>query len=121
MELALLDKIKRLVIMSLVSEDELMEVLVLKGGNAISIAHGVGNRGSADIDFSMEDNFADVDATFEKIEAALLQLFAEEGLHVFDVRWELRPSNLSDELKAFWGGYSLEFKIAEAAKAGQYQ
>lgn len=121
MELALLDKIKRLVIMSLVSEDELMEVLVLKGGNAISIAHGVGNRGSADIDFSMEDNFADVDATFEKIEAALIHLFAEEGLHVFDVRWELRPSNLSDELKAFWGGYSLEFKIAEAAKARQYR
>jgi hypothetical protein len=43
MELSLLDKIKRLVIVALVADDELMETLVLKGGNAISIAYGVGN------------------------------------------------------------------------------
>lgn len=49
MELELLDKIKRLVIVALVSDDELMETLVLKGGNVISIAYGVGNWGSADI------------------------------------------------------------------------
>jgi hypothetical protein len=50
---------------------------VLKGGNAISIAYGVGNRGSADIDFSMAENFADVAATFAKIETALVSIFAE--------------------------------------------
>ncbi|OGX82162.1 hypothetical protein [Hymenobacter coccineus] len=44
MELGLLDKIKRLVIVALVSDDELMETLVPKRGNALSIAHEVGNR-----------------------------------------------------------------------------
>lgn len=95
MELELFDKIKRLVIVALVSDDELMETLVLKGGNAISIAYRVGNRRSADIDFSMAENFADVDATFAKIETVLVSIFAEEDLPVFDVRWEHRPSNLS--------------------------
>jgi len=124
MELELLGKIKRLVIVALVSDDELMGTLVLKGGNAISIAYGVGNRGSADIDFSMAENFADVAATFAKIETALVSIFAEEDLHVFDVRWEHRPSNthhLSADLQSFWGGYSLEFKIADAEKARQYR
>ena len=71
--------------MALVSDDELMKTLVLKGGNAISIASGVGNRGSADTDFSMAGNFADVAAAFAKIEAALVSVFADEHLHVVDV------------------------------------
>jgi len=121
MELGLLDKIKRLVIMALVSDDELMETLVLKGGNAISIAYGVGNRGSADIDFSMDGNFADVEATFAKIEQALITVFAEEQLHVFGVRWGMRPKKIAEEFKSFWGGYSLEFKITLLETARNYQ
>ena len=120
MELERLDKIKRLVIVALVSDDELMETLVLKGSNAISIACGVGNRGSADIDFSMAGNFTDVAAAFAKIETVLVSIFAEEHLHVFEVRWEQRPSNthhLSADLQSFWDGYSLEFKIADAEPA----
>lgn len=56
MELERLDKIKGLVIVALVSDNELMETLVLIGGNAISIAYGIGNRGSSDIDFSMAES-----------------------------------------------------------------
>ena len=112
MGLELLDKIKRLVIVVLVSDGDLVETLVLKGGNAISIAYGVGNQGSADIDFSMAGNFVDVAATFAKIETTLVSIFAEEHLHVFEVRWEHRPSNtnhLSTDLQSFWGGYSMDF------------
>jgi hypothetical protein len=50
--------------MALVLDDELMGKLVLKGCNTIGIAYGVRNRGSADIDFLMDGNFADVEATF---------------------------------------------------------
>lgn len=121
MELGLLDRIKRLVIVALVSDDELMETLVLKGGNAISIAYEVGNRGSADIDFSMDGDFANVEATFVKIKQALITVFAEEQLYVFEVRWEMRPKKLADEFKSFWGGYSLEFKIAAAETARNYR
>ena len=120
MELTLLYKIKRLVIVALVSDDELMETLVLKGGNAISIAYEVGNRGSADLDFSMAEDFADVSATFTKIEAALVTVFAEEDLHAFDVQWAPRPKKLREDLKSFWGGYELKFKITHVATARQH-
>lgn len=120
MELPLLDKIKRLVIIALVADDELMEKLVLKGGNAISIAYEVGNRGSADLDFSMADDFEDLEATFATIERSLVTVFAEEGLHAFDVRWQQRPRKLAEHLKAFWGGYLLEFKLTPVAQARQH-
>jgi predicted nucleotidyltransferase component of viral defense system len=120
MELPLLDKIKRLVIIALVADDELMEKLVLKGGNAISIAYEVGNRGSADLDFSMADDFEDLEATFATIERSLVTVFAEEGLHAFDVRWQQRPSKLAEHLKSFWGGYLLEFKLTPVAQARQH-
>ncbi|GAA4389430.1 nucleotidyl transferase AbiEii/AbiGii toxin family protein [Hymenobacter koreensis] len=120
MELSLLDKIKRLVIIAMVADDELMEKLVLKGGNAISIAYEVGNRGSADLDFSMADDFEDLEATFVTIERSLVTVFAEEGLHAFDVRWQQRPSKLAEHLKSFWGGYLLEFKLTPVAQARQH-
>jgi hypothetical protein len=54
--------------MALVSDDKVMEKLVVKGCNTIGIAYGVSNRSSADIDLSMDGNFADVEATFAEIE-----------------------------------------------------
>ncbi|RZK44951.1 MAG: hypothetical protein EOO61_01945, partial [Hymenobacter sp.] len=73
MELSLLDRIKRLVIVALVTDDILMETLVLKGGNALSIAYGVGNRGSVDLDFSMEQDFEDVQQTVQTIATNLAE------------------------------------------------
>lgn len=35
-------------------DDLLMQGLVLKGGNALQLAYDITNRGSIDIDFSME-------------------------------------------------------------------
>ena len=45
----LLEKIKRMTIMSLMSDDILMALLVLKGGNAIDIPYDLSRRGSVDI------------------------------------------------------------------------
>ena len=50
----LLKKIKRLTISALVSDDILMGILVLKGGNALDLAYDLSNRGSIDIDFQYE-------------------------------------------------------------------
>ena len=55
----LLEKIKRLTIVALLSDEILMALLVLKGGNAIDIAYDLSSRGSVDIDFSMEKDFSD--------------------------------------------------------------
>ncbi|MBL7119885.1 MAG: nucleotidyl transferase AbiEii/AbiGii toxin family protein [Dehalococcoidia bacterium] len=50
MDLDLLERVKRFAIVSVVSNDELMEQLVLKGGNAIDLIYGISDRGSIDID-----------------------------------------------------------------------
>lgn len=120
MALPLLDQIKRLVIVALVTDDILMETLVLKGGNAITIAYGLGNRGSADIDFSMEEDFADLQQTITTISDNLRKTFAENGLLAFDVKLIEKPKNLPENQRSFWGGYRIEFKVADAATVAKY-
>jgi len=56
-----LKEIRRLVIIALFSDDELMEKLVLKGGNALDIVHNIGTRTSVDIDLSIPDDFSDIE------------------------------------------------------------
>ena len=45
------DEIRRHTIVALFSDDALLEGLVLKGGNAISLIYGFGNRASLDLDW----------------------------------------------------------------------
>ena len=120
MELGLLDRIKRLVIVALVTDDVLMETLVLKGGNALSIAYGLGNRGSADVDFSMEQDFVDVQQTVQTIATNLAETFAAHELHAFDVKVEEKPGTMPIALRSFWGGYRIKFKVADAAIFARY-
>ena len=63
-----LDEIRRLIIIAVCSDDFLLDTLVLKGGNALSLIHGVGQRSSVDIDFSIESDF-------DNLEDARLRLF----------------------------------------------
>jgi predicted nucleotidyltransferase component of viral defense system len=49
--------IRRLVIISVFADDVLMNRLVLKGGNALSLVHRIGSRSSIDVDFSVADDF----------------------------------------------------------------
>jgi len=51
--LSSIDKIKKLVIIALVSDDYLMEQLVLKGGNAIDLVYQISGRASVDLDYSV--------------------------------------------------------------------
>ena len=46
-----IEKIKRLAIIAMFSDDDLMERLVLKGGNALDIVYEIGSRASMDLDF----------------------------------------------------------------------
>ncbi len=50
-------QIRKLVIISLFADDELMNTFVLKGGNAIDIIYGLSDRASIDIDVSMAKDF----------------------------------------------------------------
>ncbi|MGE3182356.1 MAG: nucleotidyl transferase AbiEii/AbiGii toxin family protein [Phycisphaerae bacterium] len=106
-------QLKRLTIQALVSDDELVQRLVLKGGNALSLAYGHTARASFDLDFSMTDAFDDerLPDIRQRIQTQLERAFETAGYVVFDVELEPRPENLSADLASFWGGYSLEFKV----------
>lgn len=109
------EKIKRLGVKAMFSDDLLMETLVLKGGNAIDLIYGAAGRASRDLDFSMEGAFPEdgLGALRSKIESLLLSTFAQEGLHVFDVTLSREPTDLSPDLRDFWGGYHVSFKIID--------
>ncbi|GAH31066.1 unnamed protein product, partial [marine sediment metagenome] len=53
MDIKLLDKIKKISIIALVSDDDLMDKLVLKGGNAINLIFNLSSRASIDIEFKL--------------------------------------------------------------------
>jgi len=106
-------RIKRLVVIAMFSDDELMNRLVLKGGNAMDLLHGGNNRSSVDIDFSMEGAFSpsEVSSLPLRIERCLQETFELEGFRVFDVTFAERPEELTPNLQSFWGGYDASFKI----------
>ncbi len=108
-----LDEIRRLIIVAVCSDDVLLDTLVLKGGNALSLIHGVGQRSSIDIDFSMESDFADVEDARRRLFQSLRERFDTQGLVVFDE--DLRPKPRSP-LNPHWGGYLVEFKLIARAK-----
>jgi hypothetical protein len=102
--------VRRLAIRALVADDFLFEILVLKGGNAIALVHQYGNRTSLDIDFSLEQDFDNLDEVRARIVRALKSEFESAGLVVFDEEFGPRPEDSRDE---WWGGYQLTFKLIE--------
>lgn len=115
-------QIKRLVVIAMFSNDELMERFVLKGGNAVDLAYQLGWRASVDIDLSMADDFRleDIGAVRLQIERNLLATFRPAGYEIFDVTMEEQPEKVSSELTMFWGGYVLSFKLIEVAKYAEH-
>lgn len=112
----LLERIKITTITSLFADDELLELFVLKGGNAMSIIYGVNARASADIDISVEPGFV-YSQKWPIIENALITGFREIGYMVFDARMNPRPGKQSEELNSFWCGYLISFKLISLTRA----
>lgn len=111
-ELIALDQIKKLAVTAMFSDDELMDQLVLKGGNAMALIHKLTSRESVDLDFSMSHDFTDgVKAVQDRIERALQRTFRTAGYEPFDFKMEEKPAQVSPDLAGFWGGYGVEFKL----------
>ena len=108
-----IERIKRLAIIAMFSDDELMESLVLKGGNALDIIYDIGARASLDLDFSIPEDFPSQDLARleDKMRQALEKTFRTEGYHVIDVSLEERPERGTPGTPDFWGGYALSFKV----------
>jgi predicted nucleotidyltransferase component of viral defense system len=77
-------KIRRTTIIALFADDELSERLTLKGGNALSLIHGITSRTSLDLDFSIEEDFPDFKDAKARIFRTLKDRFDSQGYIVFD-------------------------------------
>lgn len=108
--------IKQTAIVAMFSDDELMDTLVLKGGNAMDIVHRANSRSSIDLDFSMADDL-DLEVVLPRVETALRRSFDRGGYRAFDIKMKSRPGKMPDELAAFWGGYLVEFKLISKERA----
>lgn len=115
-----LDNIKKLTLRAIISDEILMYGLILKGGNALQLAYDITNRGSLDIDFSMEKDFTKEE--YERLkgsfEIKLNAFFNEEGLQVYDVKFKEKPKQGSIPE---WKGYQLEFKLIDINKYNKYK
>lgn len=111
-----LTRIKKLTLVAMVVDDELLEQLVLKGGNAIDLIYGLSKRSSLDLDFSTAQDL-DLKVVLPKVQRSLESIFRDEGYVAFDIKMVERPSKMPPELAAFWGGYCVEFKLIQADRA----
>lgn len=102
-------QIRELAIIGMFSDDALFDILVLKGGNALSLIHRIGARASLDLDFSMPGDFDDLGATRDRVFAVLKDRFGSAGYTVFDERLDPRPPDRNTR----WGGYIVEFKLIQ--------
>lgn len=117
----MLERIKILAVQAMFSDDDLVEKLVLKGGNAMVLIHRISARSSVDLDFSLEQDFGDdVVEVAARIQRLLTESFKTDGFHLFDFEMIEKPKAISEDMKDFWGGYELIFKLATAAAYADY-
>jgi hypothetical protein len=108
-----LNEIRKTVIVALFSDDLLLEMLVLKGGNALSLVYGFGSRSSIDVDLSIQGDFPNLSEAKRRLFAALRDQFGKAGYILFDEKLVSRPSSIKPEQGEEWGGYEIDFKIID--------
>lgn len=119
MNIELVNRIKRITLIALASDDELVETLVLKGGNAIELAYfstaSKISRTSYDLDYSIEKgDFTEPEEEIAlRLKSTLERTFMEHGFVVIDFKFFSRPHYPQIETADFWGGYKVEFKVVE--------
>lgn len=115
MDLQKLNEIKRIAVIALFSDDDLMDHLVLKGGNALDLVYNIADRASLDLDFSTDRAFSDAEVHVleQKIMKVLAETFRANDFEVFDMQFKEVPEARDVQTPDFWGGYLIEFKVIE--------
>jgi len=107
-----LSEIQRVAIAAIFADDLFYSALVLKGGAALDVVHKIGQRTSLDLDFSMEDDFDDIESAEDRLRATLVSRFEEFDTIAFDMKLERQPPHVPAEaIPDDWGGYRLTFKV----------
>ena len=122
MDFQVFEKIKRLTIIAMFSDDYLMEKLVLKGGNLIDIIFKIEFRGSLDVDFSISGDFEEtkLPEIESKIRTLLINTFLTEGFTVFDIKFTREPLLQHAYLPNLWGSYIIDFNLVETERFDLY-
>ncbi|MBA7624098.1 hypothetical protein ES703_31502 [subsurface metagenome] len=109
LDLEKLEQIKRIAIIALFSDDDLMDSLVLKGGNALDMIYGIAQRSSLDLDFSIDKEFdkSEISLIQDKIQKVLKETFEAKGYEAFDIHFFEVPDHINSTAPDFWGGYCL--------------
>ncbi len=85
------------------SADALLDVIVLKGGNAIDLVHDRGTRASIDLDFSIAADFSNLESVSGILEENIAREFRSEmKLRVFDFSMIPKPKEVSGDMADFW-------------------
>lgn len=105
------DDIRKIVLKSLFSTDKLVDILTLKGGNALKLL-GITERQSQDLDFSIKKDirFNETEDSY-LFQNALNKGFEEEGYVVNNYKFKNKPQKRRENLPDFWGGYEITFSI----------
>ncbi len=104
----------REIVVAIAAHDRLVDALTLKGGNALRLIHAVGDRRSADVDWSLrnDDDATDLEA---QLRAAITGRFDSLEVEIFDIRFEKKPPVPGPNPK--WGGYWFGFKAVRRGHA----
>jgi predicted nucleotidyltransferase component of viral defense system len=112
------EEIRKLILRAICSDDSLFDTLVLKGGNALSIVYGVGDRSSLDLDFSMKGDVKETSATAALVLKRIEETFNRVDICVFDYSFEAKPRQARD---SWWGGYVATFKLIARSDADRLE
>jgi len=108
-------EIRKLTLQALYLDDELSELLVLKGGNALSILE-LTRRGSFDLDFSLYDFNLEDKELENRFKNAIETYFEENDFKIFKFTFTKKPKKEIAPQTFKWGGYSIKFKFIEIDK-----
>ena len=104
-------EIRRTILTAIAADDYLVQLLVLKGGNALELVHHIGSRASVDLDFSIATDFDDPAEAERRLSSSLVDRFDAAGYHLFDFSFGPRPTGRTRGTP--WGGYSAYFKLID--------
>jgi len=107
-----LQLVKTQTLKALLSDDNIMEQLVFKGGNAIAMIYKLQSRSSIDLDFSMAQDFDSEEKKYiqDKIKILLEKSFEEVNYNVVNFNFEEKPRVSINE---YWGGYEISFQLID--------
>lgn len=104
-------ELRRLILRSLAEHEQLFELLVLKGGNALALIYELGGRASLDLDFSLASDDLKAPELSRLMWEALEVGLGKSGLRPFDWKMVTKPKNPPADHDEAWGGYLATFKV----------